>query len=186
LVNVALDPDLLETSITLMEVQKQLATSGYGRIYPYNGKMYYQIYEDDVSPTITISLTDRDLMTHPKESIDEGDSTPYQVSYIDGTADSTSWTTDCSCQNLDFGPNAVVKIQSLTGATQVADQWEKISRLKKRTLEFAVKKSLGYLLNLNSFITINWKAGAIYNEIFEVIGKDETDKKYSVLQVQNI
>jgi hypothetical protein len=186
LVNVVIDPNLLESTITLMELQKQLASAGYGRIYPYNNKMYYEVFETDRVPSITTEIDDKFIMTHPKETKLEKEPSPYQVEYIDGTSESVSWTEGCSSQTLDFGSNSCVKIQSLTGATQVADQWELISNLKKRVLEFGVTKELGYILDIGSFITINYEKAGIYNEIYEINGIDRTDPGFTLIEEQSI
>jgi len=52
LVTAQIDPNLLESRITLMELQKQLATAGFGRIYYFDGKMRYEVFQT-LSPTIT-------------------------------------------------------------------------------------------------------------------------------------
>lgn len=180
LVSAQIDPNLLESRVTLMELQKQLATAGYGRIYYFDGKMRYEVFQT-LSPTITTNLTDRDLMTHPEVITEERASKPYKVEHLFGSVESAGFVSGQAVQTLDFGPNATVKLTSESSAISVADNWEQIDKLQLRRVPFAVKHNLGAILNLDSFITLTWKRGGFIDETLEVVSIDRTDPRYTKL-----
>ena len=178
LIAAQVDPNLLSSQITLMELQKQLAAAGYGRIYPVNGEMYYESYTG-VRPTTAFSINERDLMTHPKITTETREAATFTVETLFGQVQSESFVTGDSAKNLDFGPNAAVKITSLTGGQLCADQWEKIDKEKAYRIDFALLHELGNYLDLSSYIELTWEKGFIFNEIVEIININRTDPRYT-------
>lgn len=180
LVSVQVDPNLLESRITLMEIQKQLAIAGFARIYFVNGIAFYETFSTD-SPTITFDLNERDLMSNPVIVSEERSKQPYKVSYLFGEETSPSFVSGEPAQTLDFGPNAPIKITSQPGAIAVADKWEEIDKIQTRRLPFAVKNEVGNMLSLDSFITLTYDRVNMFQEPLEIIQVDRTDPRYTVL-----
>lgn len=180
LVTAQVDPNILESRITLMELQKQLAAAGYGRIYPVDGEMVYEVFQGN-NPSIFTEVNERDLMAHPIINSEENNARPYRVNYIDGEVNSIDFNEGEEANSLDFGPNAPVKLNDLSSAQQVADQWEEIDKIETRRVEFAVKHDIGRYLSLNSFIEFTWKRVGFINETLEIVGIDRTDPRYTKL-----
>jgi hypothetical protein len=186
LLSVRLDPNLLESRITLYEVQKQLATAGHGRIYFKDGKMVYDTYNDDINITTSIDLGERDLMTNPQEAVEERKDQKYTVEYLFGNEPSFGFVSGGSAQTLNFGPNSPVKVMSQAAASNLADQWERIDKIKSKRLSFAVKHDVGFLLDLGSYITLTWKRIGLSLETLEIISIDRTDPKYTKLITRSL
>jgi hypothetical protein len=185
LVTVQVDPNLVDSNINLYELQKLLAVAGYARIYINNGEMHYEVY-DSTSPTITIALTDKDLMTDPQISLEESQFKAYKVEYLDGTIDSSGFVDgETPQQSLNFGLNSPVKITSQSAALQVGDQWEAISLLDKKRITFGVKHELGYILSLDSFVSLTVTDIGIEDNL-EIIAIDRTDDKYIMITGRTI
>ena len=180
LITCIFDPNLFDSNITLLETQKQLATAGFGRIYSYNGKMFYEVNQT-IIPTISYNLTDKDIMGSPSINAQEREKKYYNVKYIDGDVNSAGFIAGVATQGLDFGPNSSVKITSLTGAQACADAWERISKINQRQIVFPVKHSVGICFELGTFLTLTWAKGGFFNTILEVIGINRTDTKYTML-----
>jgi hypothetical protein len=185
LVTVQVDPNLVDSNINLYELQKLLAVAGYARIYINNGEMHYEVY-DSTPPTITIALTDKDLMTDPQISLEESQFKAYKVEYLDGTIDSSGFVDgETPQQSLNFGLNSPVKITSQSAALQVGDQWEAISLLDKKRITFGVKHELGYILSLDSFVSLTVTDIGIEDNL-EIIAIDRTDDKYIMITGRTI
>ena len=185
LVSAQIDPNLVNSNINLYELQKLLATAGYGRIYNVNGEMHYEVF-DSSSRSVSFTLYDRDLMTDPLITKEERQFTTYKVEYIDGSVDSTSFVSgDTPQQSLNFGVNSPVKITSQSAALQVADQWELISQLDQKSITFGVKHDIANQLNLTSFIYLSVPEIGI-DETLEIVSIDKTDDKYATLTGRTI
>lgn len=186
LLAVRVDPNLLESRITLFELQKQLATAGAGRIYYKNGKMAYDTYNQNMSTTTSLDLGERDLMTHPQEAVEERKNQKYTVEYVFGNEPSFGFVPGGSAQTLNFGVNAAVKVISQASAQNLADQWERIDKIKSKRLAFAVKHDLGFMLDLGSYITLTWQRIGLSLETLEIISIDRTDPRYTKLVTRSL
>jgi hypothetical protein len=185
LVTAQIDPNLVDSNINLYELQKLLATAGYARIYPDKGKMKYEVFNTS-TPTVSISLGEKDLLTDPQSAKEERQGTFYKVDYIDGFEDSSGFTSGATQQNLNFGLNSAVKITSSSAALQVADQWEAISNLEAKRISFGVKPEVGYYLSLDSYITLTLEDLNLNNQTLEIVGIDRTDDRYTMITGRTI
>lgn len=182
LVAARLDPNLLESQITLMELQKQLAIAGYARIYSVNGQMVYEVYNSTTITSSTIEIDERDLMESPVIVKETRENHFYTVETLGiGTATSAGWTSGSNSNNLDFGPNAVVKVTSLSAGQQIANQWEAIDRIQSIRVDFAVLHKIGNMLDLNSYILFTFAKKGIDAELMEIVGIDRSDNRYTKL-----
>lgn len=181
LVTVQVDPDLINGAINLMELQKQLANAGFGRIYFYNGEMYFDVFRP-TTPTITFDLGQRDLMTNPIVETEEKKPTSYIVKWIRGQVESPSFVEGGASDSRDFGPSQTVKVRNESSALAIADNLELISQLVQRRVSFGVKHNVGQMLELGSYVTLTWKRGGFDATPLEIVSIDRSDIRYTVLQ----
>jgi hypothetical protein len=181
LVLAQVDPNLLDSHLTLMELQKQLAAAGYARIYSINGLMVYEVFDVEATQAPGFSITERQIMEHPVITKETRLPTAYTVETLFGRTESPDWQTGSNSKNLDFGPNAAVKITSLSAGQQVATQWAVIDRLQTSRIEFAVLDDIGLMFDLNTFINFTCEPIAIINATMEIIGIDRSDHRYTKL-----
>jgi len=182
LVQAQIDPNLLDSHLTLMELQKQLAAAGYGRIYSNNGLMVYEVFQESLSPAVSFEIGERQIMDHPVISKETRESTPYTVQTLGiGQATSANWYSGSNSKNLDFGPSAAVKVTSLSAGQQIADQWELIDKINTIRIEFPVMDNIGAMLDLTSYISFTWDKIGLQSEVMEIIGIDRSDNRYTKL-----
>jgi hypothetical protein len=190
-VTVSIDPNMGTSNVTVMQAQQQLATAGFGRIYPVNGEMYYEVFSP-AQKAVSFIVNEKDLYTWPKITTNEFYPTGVRVNYTSGPVNSSFVNSPNYDMNLakpngqaitlDFSANQLIKMSDINSATICGAQWELIKNQIPRLVEIAVAHSLGYVLDLNSAISLTYSRAGINNIPMEIEAIDRTDSRYTKLK----
>lgn len=177
---VKVNPDVLEWQGTAGDILKMLASAGIGRFYlTSTGAIGFDTFIVDETPTISITITDDELMQWPTSQAKYMDKlVGYKVVYEFDEVSDTDLTKDII--SLDFGPTQAVTFTTQGSAVYCGTQWVALSRRDYVDIDFAIEKDFALIVKMGSFITLDSELLGL-NRPVEVIGLDNSDPRFLIV-----
>lgn len=181
-VEIKVAPSVFDWAGTLGDLLQLIATAGLLRFYlTPSGAIGCDSWAGDDSPTSSLTLTDADLMAMPGTESEESDPFEgYSVQYLYGTEVDGEGE---RLQSLDFSANSAVQVTTAAGAAYIGSQWVALSRRVYTRVTAPIRKELGPIVRLGSYVTLDSDRLAI-SRTAEVVGIDDGDKKHTVLTLK--
>ena len=171
-----------KAQILLFDVLSKLAIAGNARLYSYNNKLYYQIYEPDYLEASAYNITKNDIgesLTITPE--DEGETfEDYQITTIAGVATRNTLETK-NLFNHDFSNSQYLKMLSLTGGISLGENIIEDTSRDLEIISFRVPFDFGFnLFNLYDFFNFSYSDEGYDSVYCEVIKKTINQQNNSI------
>lgn len=162
------------------DLLQQLATVGIASLYVVNGVLYWMVYEIPTSEPV-VTFTDRpitDVSTWPIigpyvgiSAVQTDRNLGWVVEWVGGTA--SNGESD-SARRVSAGPDALVRVESLNGATWIGETWQAVALARQLRLELMIPPVVGRDLHPGYPVLVDFAA---WGEpvIMDVLSVDRTN-----------
>ena len=180
-VRVKVSPSVLDWDGTMADLLQILVVAGVGRLYlTNNGRVGFDTFREDSSPTITLTVKDDDIQQWVKVTDESMD--PIEGFDVTTTAGHITSGDVEDRRQYDYGIDSPVRVVDAATAVYIGSTWETLSTRIYYRIELFLRKELSLIISLGNFIQLDSDKLAL-DKFAEVVGFDNGDARWVKITV---